>query len=91
MMNARWGQIHAWVTFVAFNCTFLPMHWLGMLGMPRRVATYDPEFQFWNIVVSICSFALAASTLIVIINMAWSLKNGKKAGAIRGVREHLNG
>ena len=80
MMNAHWGQIHAWVTFVAFNCTFLPMHWLGLLGMPRRVAVYDPEFEAWNIVVSVCSFALAASTLIVIANMAWSLKSGKKAG-----------
>jgi cytochrome c oxidase subunit 1 len=80
MMNARWGQIHAWVTFVGFNCTFLPMHWLGLLGMPRRVATYDPEFEFWNVFVSICSFVLASSTLIVIGNMIWSIKNGKPAG-----------
>ena len=80
MMSERWGQIHFWVTFVAFNATFLPMHWLGLLGMPRRVALYDPEFEFWNIVVSICSFFLAASTLILIGNMLWSFKNGKKAG-----------
>ena len=80
MMNERLGQWHAWVTFVAFNCTFLPMHWLGLLGMPRRVAMYDPEFEFWNQVVSICSFFLAASTLMIMGNMLWSFKNGKKAG-----------
>ncbi len=80
MMNERLGQWHAWVTFVAFNCTFLPMHWLGLLGMPRRVAMYDVEFEFWNQVVSICSFFLAASTLMIMGNMLWSFKNGKKAG-----------
>jgi cytochrome c oxidase subunit 1 len=80
MMNERLGQWHAWITFVAFNATFLPMHWLGLLGMPRRVAVYDPEFEFWNIVVSCCSFVLAASTLLIMYNMLWSFKNGKKAG-----------
>jgi cytochrome c oxidase subunit 1 len=80
MMNERLGQWHAWVTFVAFNCTFLPMHWLGLMGMPRRVAVYDPEFEAWNIVVSLCSFVLAASTLMIMGNMLWSIKNGKKAG-----------
>jgi cytochrome c oxidase subunit 1 len=80
MMNTRLGQWHAWVTFVSFNATFLPMHWLGLLGMPRRVAVYDPEFEGWNIFVSLCSFVLAASTLMIMGNMLWSFKNGKKAG-----------
>jgi cytochrome c oxidase subunit 1 len=80
MMNETWGQIHAWLTFVAFNVTFLPMHWLGLLGMPRRVAIYEPQFEFWNVVCSIASFVLAGSTLIIIINMIWSIKNGKVAG-----------
>ena len=80
MMNERLGQWHAWITFVSFNATFLPMHWLGLLGMPRRVAVYDPEFEFWNVVVSCCSFVLAASTLLIMYNMLWSFKNGKKAG-----------
>ncbi len=80
MMNERVGQWHAWITFVAFNCTFLPMHWLGLLGMPRRVAMYDVEYEFWNQVISISSFFLAASTLLIMGNMLWSFKNGKKAG-----------
>jgi cytochrome c oxidase subunit 1 len=81
MMNYKLGVLHFWTTFVAFNVTFLPMHWLGLEGMPRRVAIYRPEYQFWNDVASIGSFVLAASTLILFYNMAQSLINGKKAPA----------
>jgi cytochrome c oxidase subunit 1 len=79
MMSDKLGVAHFWTTFLAFNVTFLPMHWLGLEGMPRRVAQYRPEFQFWNDVASIGSFFLAASTLILIYNMANSLLRGKKA------------
>ena len=79
MMNRFWGQVHFWVTFVSFNVTFLPMHWLGLEGMARRVAQYRPEFQFWNDVASFGSFFLAGSTLILLISMAHSLLRGKKA------------
>jgi cytochrome c oxidase subunit 1 len=81
MMSYKLGVAHFWTTFLAFNVTFLPMHWLGLEGMPRRVAQYRPEFQFWNDVASIGSFFLAASTLILIYNMAHSLLRGKKAPA----------
>jgi cytochrome c oxidase subunit 1 len=46
MMSYKLGVAHFWATFVAFNVTFLPMHWVGLQGMPRRVAQYRPEFQF---------------------------------------------
>ena len=81
MMNERLGQWHFWTTFFSFNVTFLPMHWLGLMGMPRRVAFYDPQFQFWNVVASIGSFVLAASTLFLLWNMASSLIRGKRAPA----------
>jgi len=80
MMNDRLGHWHFWLTFIAFNVTFMPMHWLGLLGMPRRVATYDPQFQFFNDVASIASFVLAGSTLLLIYNMLWSFRYGPKAG-----------
>jgi cytochrome c oxidase subunit 1 len=79
MMDDRIGHWHFWLTFLSFNVTFLPMHWLGILGMPRRVAQYRPEFQFWNDVASVASFVLAASTLLLLYNMANSLIRGKKA------------
>jgi cytochrome c oxidase subunit 1 len=80
MMSEALGKWHFWLTFLSFNVTFLPMHWLGLLGMPRRVAQYRPEFQFWNDVASVGSFVLAASTLLLIYNMVWSLLKGPKAG-----------
>ena len=83
MMDYKLGQVHFWVTFLSFNVTFLPMHWLGLEGMARRVADYKlyPQFQAWNVVASIGSFVLALSTLIVIYNMVWSLTKGKRAPA----------
>ena len=79
MMSYKLGVAHFWATFVAFNVTFLPMHWVGLQGMPRRVAQYRPEFQFWNDVESIGSFILAGSTLIFLYAIADSLLRGKKA------------
>jgi cytochrome c oxidase subunit 1 len=88
LMNYRLGQVHFWVTFIAFNVTFLPMHWVGLLGMPRRVAQYQDTipsllgtFTFWNRVETIGSLFLAASTLLLIYNMANSLLRGKRSPA----------
>ncbi len=80
MLNEKMGVWHFWLTFVAFNGTFMPMHWLGLLGMPRRVAIYDPIFTFWNQFASISSFVLAASMLLFLCNVFVSLHRGKKAG-----------
>jgi len=80
LMNEFWGKVHFWLTFVAFNVTFLPMHWLGLLGMPRRVPVYDPQFTDWNRVASIGSFFLAFSMLIFLVNLVWSVKHGKRVG-----------
>jgi len=81
LMNDKLGVLHFWLTFIAFNVTFLPMHWLGLAGMPRRVAQYRPEFQFWNDVATIGSYVLALSTLVFIFNMVTSLLRGKRASA----------
>ena len=86
MMSNKLGVLHFWLTFVSFNATFLPMHWLGLMGMPRRVAQYSDttpllinQFTAVNQFVSISSFVLAASTLVLLYNMAHSLIAGKKA------------
>jgi len=49
--------------------------------MPRRVAVYDPQFQFWNQFASISSFVMTAGILVFFINAVVSLRKGKKAGA----------
>ena len=79
MVNETLGQIHFIMTFVGFNITFLPMHQLGLQGMNRRIALYDPQFQTLNMVCTIGSYILALSTFPFIINVVWSLWKGKKA------------
>jgi cytochrome c oxidase subunit I len=76
MYDERLGKIHFWLTFVGFNITFFPMHWVGLQGMPRRVADYAPEFGNWNFVISIASFGLGASTLVFLYNMIVSWRRG---------------
>ena len=80
MMDEKLGHIHFWLTFVAFNVTFLPMHWMGLLGMPRRVAVYDPQFTDWNRVASIGSFFLVLGTALFLYNVIHSIFKGKVSG-----------
>ena len=79
MVNETLGQIHFIMTFIGFNITFLPMHQLGLQGMNRRIALYDPQFQTLNMVCTIGSYILALSTFPFIINIVWSLFKGEKA------------
>jgi len=80
MMSERLGKWHFWLFVAGFNGTFLPMHWLGFEGMPRRVATYDPQFQFWNQVESISSYVMTFAILLFFINILVSLRRGRRAG-----------
>lgn len=79
MLNETWGKIHFVLTFVGFNLCFMPMHWLGLQGMPRRVAEYDPQFTTVNLICTIGSFLLAISTLPFICNAVWCWVKGEKA------------
>jgi hypothetical protein len=81
MYDERLGRLHFWLTFVAFNATFLPMHWLGLQGMPRRVADYDPRFATLNFIISIFAFVLGASTLVFLYNVIHSWARGPIAPA----------
>jgi cytochrome c oxidase subunit 1 len=81
MYNERLGKLHFWLTFVGFNLTFFPMHWLGIQGMPRRVADYAPRFADLNLFISIASFGLGASTLVFLYNMITSWRYGPAAAA----------
>jgi cytochrome c oxidase subunit 1 len=81
MMNERLGKWHFWITYVSFFLTFFPMHFAGMLGMPRRVAVYAPEFQSINTIISLAGFVLGLSTFILLYNLVYSLYRGKVAGA----------
>ena len=84
MMSERLGKLHFFITFVAFNGTFFPMHMLGIRGMPRRYA--DPYIHPYlehllpvNQFMTICAFAMGAAQLILVANMIGSLFFGRKA------------
>jgi len=67
-MNETLGKIHFVLTFIFFNCTFFPMHILGITGMPRRIAgylSYDTygHLQPMNLFISISAFALGLSQI----------------------------
>lgn len=79
MYNEFWGKVHFVLTFVGFNVTFLPMHILGLQGMPRRIAMYAPEFQGINQICTWGSYVLAVSTVPFLINALWSWFKGPKA------------
>ena len=79
MYNEKLGGLHFILAFLGFNGTYLPMFWLGLNGMPRRVATYIPEFTGVNRFVSICGFILGLSFVIFWINMIYSWLSGPKA------------
>jgi cytochrome c oxidase subunit 1 len=81
MYNERLAKIHFWLTFLAFNATFFPMHLVGLQGMPRRVATYEDQFADWNLFMSVSSFVLGASFLIFVYNVIVSWKSGPPAEA----------
>ncbi len=73
---AKW---HFWLTFVGFNATFLPMHWLGLMGMPRRVADYDPRFADLNMFISAASILMVVGTVIFFYNVVQTVRSGPKA------------
>lgn len=73
------GKLHFWLTFIGTTLCFLPMHPAGLMGMPRRVASYDPEFAFWNVLASLGGFLLGMATLPFILNMVSSWIQGPKA------------
>jgi cytochrome c oxidase subunit 1 len=79
MYSEGLGKLHFILTFIGTNACFLPMHPLGLQGMPRRVASYDPEFAFWNVIASLGGFLLGVSTIPFILNMVSSWIQGEKA------------
>lgn len=57
------GQIHFWSTFIGVNLTFMPMHFLGLAGMPRRIPDYPDAYAGWNLLASYGSYVAFLSTL----------------------------
>ena len=84
MMNETLGKIHFVLTFIFFNLTFFPMHFLGVAGHMRRI--WNPlQYEFlqplqgMNQFISVSAFLLGLSQILFLVNFFWSLFAGKKA------------
>jgi heme/copper-type cytochrome/quinol oxidase subunit 1 len=82
LLDERLGRWNFWTMFIGFNLAFLPMHLTGLLGMPRRVYTYHdyPGWHALNLITTIGSFVLAVGVLLLVINVARSVRLGAVAG-----------
>jgi cytochrome c oxidase subunit 1 len=72
------GRIHFWLTFIAVNITFFPMHFSGLAGMPRRIPDYPNAFAGWNFVSSVGAFLAGISALLFIYVMWRTFTAGEK-------------
>ena len=92
-MNEKLGKIHFWMMTPSFLTLTLLMMRVGLLGMRRRVADYDPALGFdtYHLIMTIAGYLIAISVLIFLYNLIVSIKNGEWQLAIFGIRVHLNG
>ncbi len=81
-LDERLGKLQFWLFFVGFNLTFFPQHYLGAIGMPRRIYTYAPEpgWAFWNLVSTVGAFVLGLSFLLLLVVAVASLRAAATAG-----------
>ena len=85
MYNERLGQAPFWMTFLGTYSIYLPMHYLGFLGVPRRYYAYEgiefiPQSAIeLNAAITIAAIIVALTQIIFFVNMTWSLFKGKKA------------
>jgi cytochrome c oxidase subunit 1 len=83
MLSEKLGKVTFWLFFIGFHLTFFIQHFLGLMGMPRRVFTFLPG-QGWetgNLISSIGAFFMAAGTIVLLVNIVITTFKGKKAEA----------
>ena len=86
MLNEAMGQFHFWVTFIGAYAIFFPMHYVGLVGVPRRypdlseIAFIPTSVQTLNAFISVAAFIVGFAQMVFLFNLIWSLRNGKEAG-----------
>ena len=81
MYSEAIGKLHFWLMFVGANITFFPMHFLGLAGMPRRIADYPDAFAGWNSVVSLGSYIAFAGFVLFLFGIAYAFSRKLHAAA----------
>jgi cytochrome c oxidase subunit 1 len=85
MFDETMGKIHFWVTFLGAYLIFFPMHYLGLMGVPRRyhdlgeMALVTPSVHQLNAFISVVALIVGAAQMMFLFNLAWSLFRGRKA------------
>jgi len=74
------GKLHFWLSFIGANAIFFPQHFLGLNGMPRRIADYPDAYAGWNLVSSIGAYIFAVGLLVFAVNMFISFRRKEAAG-----------
>ena len=82
LLDERFGKFTFWLVFVGFNATFFPQHMLGLLGMPRRIYTYDQGglWEAYNLISTIGSYIMGLGILVLVANVIKTTRNGRRAG-----------
>ena len=86
MYNEALGQFHFWVTFLGAYLIFFPMHYLGLIGVPRRyselgeMAILPQSAHSLNAFISIMAFTVGFAQLVFLFNLIWSIRHGREAG-----------
>ncbi|WP_339673382.1 cytochrome c oxidase subunit I [Dasania marina] len=79
MYDEGMGKAHFWISFIGFNLTFFPQHFLGLAGMPRRIPDYALQFSDFNMMSSIGAFIYGASQILFLFNVLRTILAGKPA------------
>jgi cytochrome c oxidase subunit 1 len=69
MYSEGLGKLHFWLTFIGANVLFFPQHFLGLAGMPRRIADYPDAFAYWNWWSSLGAYITTAGTLVFLVGV----------------------
>jgi len=77
MYSETMGKTHFWISFIGFNLTFFPQHFVGLAGMPRRIPDYNLIFADWNMVSSIGAMIYGSSQILFLFNVVRTIVAGK--------------
>ena len=86
MLDQTLGLIHYWVTFIGAYLVFFPMHYLGIMGVPRRyfesgdISFLPPSTHDLNVFITVCALIVGAAQMVFIFNLLWSIRHGRPAG-----------
>jgi cytochrome c oxidase subunit 1 len=84
MMNETWGRVHFVITLIGTYCIFMPMHYLGMAGQPRRYSQFTELAYLQHLIplntfITYAAIVTVSAQLIFVLNLFWSMFKGPKA------------